>query len=109
MPSLATDPVTVTRTAIILDPDADMRVLDVLFALHARNRAIRANVVGLAESKKAASTTWYGDLSTLDIARCALQDAATAALWPYDQWRADTFILVPMRDGIADRDQLEAP
>jgi hypothetical protein len=107
LPSLPTHPVTVTRTAIILDQDADMRIFDVLFALHARNRNIRANVIGLAESQGRIST-FYGDPETLDRARCALQDAATAALWPYDNWRADQFILVPLRDGAVDRDQLEA-
>lgn len=107
LPSLSTEPVTVTRTAIFLDHDADMRVLDVLFALHARNRAVRSNVVGLAESSGRLNV-WYGDPDTLDMARRVIQDATTAALFPYDQWTVDRITLAPMRDGIVDRELLPA-
>jgi len=95
-----------TRTAIIFDPDADTRILDVLFSLHARDRHTRANVIGLAESK-GVITFWYGDSTTIDYSRRSLIDAANAVLFPYDKWVVNPPIIAPMlRDGTLDRDKL---
>jgi len=96
-----------TRTAIILDSDADTRILDVLFALHVQNRHIRANVIGLAETR-GQITFWYGDKQTLGHSRRPMTDAANAALFPYDKWLVSEPILAPMVDGVLDRDNLAA-
>jgi hypothetical protein len=95
-----------TRTAIIPDADADMRILDVLFALHAQNRHIRANVVGLTETKGRV-TFWYGDPLTIDKSRQHVSNAAYAALFPLDKWQVNEPILAPMRDGVLVRAKLQ--
>ncbi len=95
-----------TRTAVVLDEDADMRILDVLFALHAQNRHIRANVIGLAETR-GRITFWYVDPLTLDKSRQHVSNAAYAALFPLDKWQVNEPILAPMHEGVLVRAKLQ--
>ena len=107
LPSLPTQPrPTMTRTAIVFDPDADLRILDVLIALYYRDRQICSNVIGLAESR-GRITCWYGDPKTFDRALISIQSAAHVALWPFDHWTVEPLVLAPMReDGTVDRANL---
>ena len=95
------------RLAVIFDHDRDQRVIDVLQSISFRAPHFRANLIALAESG-GDLTLWYGDAQTLDAARRPFQEATTAALWPYDNWRVKEVILAPVHDGVLVRDELPA-
>jgi len=96
-----------TRCWIGFDTDRDERVLDVISALYLRNRQIAGGCVGFAETRGDLQV-WYAETSeSLGMAQLAMQGACTAALFPYDQWRALPLIRVQTKpDGTVDRDQL---
>jgi hypothetical protein len=109
IPSLQTKPkTTCTRTAIILDPSADLRVISVVAALHYQALRFRINTIGFAKAKGGKLRWWYGDPATEQLARVPMQQAIKAALFPFDNWTAEPPTLVRMVDGLLDRDSLVA-
>jgi hypothetical protein len=107
LPSAATKPrPTFTRCAIVLDPQADLRVFSVLAALHYQALKYRVNVIGLAKQRNSRLRWWYGDPATEQEARAPMQEAVRTALFPYDNWTAEPPTLVRMVDGVLDRDDL---
>jgi hypothetical protein len=105
LPSLATTPPTYTRTAIILDKRADPRMFEILFALHYQNLNIRVNLLAIAKVE-GMLRWWYGDPDTFMAARAPLIKACNSAFWPTDRIYTENGILVPMKDGRLDRDNL---
>jgi hypothetical protein len=98
------DPPRLHRLAVIYDADRDQRVLDFLTCASYGAPAIRANIIGVAESKGRIAV-YYGDLLTLDKAERALSEAAHRALYPTDRWAVD-LTLVPVHKGQLDRSRL---
>lgn len=97
-----------TRTAVILDPQADMRVIHILSALHYCDFKIRVNCIGIAKVN-GRIRMWYGDPATFEFARRPLIDACRKALWPHDRIDTDPLVAVKMLpDGTLDRDDLAA-
>ena len=109
IPSLQTKPKpTYTRTAIILDPTADPRILSVVAAMHYKALQYRINTIAFAKVKGGKLRWWYGDSATAPFARVPMQQAIQAALCPSDNWIAEPPTLVRMIDGALDRDSLSA-
>jgi hypothetical protein len=92
--------------AVLFDYDRDERVLDFLTAAHYACPKIRANIVGVAETKGRVAV-YYGCPLTITEAQRALSEAAYRALYPGDKWHVD-MVLVPMRDGVLDHARLDA-
>jgi hypothetical protein len=105
LPSLATKPPTFTRTAVILDKHADARMFEILFALHYQNLKVRVNLFAIAKVQ-GTLRWWYGDRDTFGHARKPITDACNAAFWPTDRIYTENGILVPIKDGKLDRDNL---
>ena len=103
--ALPTDPPCANRIAVLWDSDRDERPLDVLAALHYRDLRVRPGVVALAESRGVISC-WFDSPQFVAKARTANQVAGDAALRPHDHWADAPLIIVPIRDGVLDRDAL---
>ena len=103
--SVAPDASLVQRLAILFDVDRDTRSLEVLSALYLRDHDICTNVLGLAETR-GELTVWYGDATSVEMARNPVQQAANAALWPYDSWRTRVVLAPMLPNGKLDRDNL---
>jgi hypothetical protein len=93
------------RMVVLFDYDRDERVLDFLSAAHYACPKIRANIVGVAETKGRIAV-FYGCPLTLTEAQRSLSEAAYRALSPGDRWHVD-IVPVPMRDGALDRTRLD--
>jgi hypothetical protein len=98
---ISSAPPLVQRMAVLFDYDRDERVLDFLSAAHYACPKLRANIVGVAETKGRIAV-FYGCPLTIAEAQRALSEAAYRALYPGDRWHVD-IVLVPMRDGVLDR------
>jgi hypothetical protein len=103
---ISIDPPLVQRMWLGFDLDRDERVHDVLSAAHYACPKIRANIVGVAETKGRIAV-FYGCPLTVTEAQRSLSEAAYRALYPHDKWHVD-IVLVPMHDGVLDRTRLDA-
>jgi hypothetical protein len=101
---ISSAPPLMQRMVVLFDYDRDERILDFLTAAHYACPKIRANIVGVAETKGRIAV-FYGCPLTLTEAQRSLSEAAYRALYPGDKWYVD-IVLVPMRDGLLDRTRL---
>jgi hypothetical protein len=102
---ISSSPPLVQRMAVLFDYDRDERILDFLTAAHYACPKLRANIVGVAETKGRIAV-FYGCPLTIPEAQRALSEAAYRALYPGDKWHVD-IVPVPMRDGVLDRTRLD--
>jgi hypothetical protein len=99
------------RVGIVFDPDRDIRILSVLAALVIIDRGACAGLIGLAETQGRITSFWCGPPPVLTagqhqrLLKDALQHAATAALWPDDEWAVEppTFVQVAPNGNTVDR------
>jgi hypothetical protein len=101
---ISSSPPRLQRMIAFFDYDHDERVLDFLTAAHYACPRLRANIVGVAETKGRVAV-YYGCSLTITEAQRALSEAAYRAMYPGDRWHVD-IVPVPMRDGVLDRARL---
>jgi hypothetical protein len=95
----------VQRMLVQFDYDRDERILDFLTAAHYSCPRIRANIIGVAETKGRVAV-YFGCPLAVDEAHRKLSEAAYRALAPADEWHVDIKV-VPVRDGVLDRTRLD--